>query len=102
MIDEAFAGDGELARRFPLAPAASGRPTAELITRVRDRPGHDRRYAIDSARIESELGFCPVESFETGIRKTLAWYLENETWWRGVMDGSYRDWIVRQYGTGAR
>jgi dTDP-glucose 4,6-dehydratase len=77
-----------------------GRPTASLITFVKDRPGHDRRYAIDATRIERELGFCPQESFESGIRKTLAWYLANESWWRAVMDGSYRKWIARQYGGG--
>ena len=68
-----------------------GRPTESLITFVRDRPGHDRRYAIDGSKIERELGFRPAESFETGIRKTVAWYLANEPWWRAVMDGSYRE-----------
>jgi dTDP-glucose 4,6-dehydratase len=102
LIDEAFAADGALARRFPRSPAASGRPSEELVTFVKDRPGHDRRYAIDGTRIERDLGFCPRESFETGIRKTLAWYLGNEPWWRGVMDGSYREWVQRQYGAGGK
>jgi dTDP-glucose 4,6-dehydratase len=97
LLDEAFAADPELGRRFPTAPAASGRPTAELITFVKDRPGHDRRYAIDSAKIERELSFSPCESFETGFRKTIEWYLANEPWWRAVMDGSYRRWVRRQY-----
>ena len=99
LVDEAFAADPTLARRFPRAPAALAKPTAELMTFVPDRPGHDHRYAIDASKIERELGFCPVESFETGIRKTLAWYLAHEPWWRGVMDGSYREWVQRQYGT---
>jgi dTDP-glucose 4,6-dehydratase len=101
LVDEAFAADGSLARRFPCAPAAAQRPTAELITFVTDRPGHDRRYAIDAGKIERELGFCPGETFETGIRKTLAWYLANESWWRSILEGSYREWVQRQYGPGA-
>jgi dTDP-glucose 4,6-dehydratase len=98
LVDEAMASDAELRRRFPRCPAGPGKSAASLITFVRDRPGHDRRYAINASRIEQELGFCPVESFESGIRKTLAWYLANEPWWRAVMDGSYREWIERQYG----
>jgi dTDP-glucose 4,6-dehydratase len=100
LVDEAFTADRALARRFPRSPAASGRPSDELVTFVNDRPGHDRRYAIDATRIERDLGFCRRESFETGIRKTLAWYLANQPWWRGVMDGSYRQWVQRQYGDG--
>ena len=65
---------------------------------MKDRPGHDRRYAIDTGKIERELGFCPEESFETGIRKTVDWYLRHEEWWRSVMDGRYRAWTARQYG----
>jgi dTDP-glucose 4,6-dehydratase len=61
-----------------------------LITFVRDRPGHDLRYAIDATKMEKELGWLPIESFETGIRKTVAWYLENQPWWQGVLDGSYQ------------
>ncbi len=99
LIDEAFAGDPGLARRFPRAPAAAGEPTERLITFVPDRAGHDRRYAIDAAKIEHELGFCPRESFETGLRRTIGWFLGNEGWWRAVMDGRYRAWVDRQYGT---
>ena len=98
MLDEAFAADQSLARRFPAGPAARGRPVSELVTYVKDRPGHDLRYAVDTAKIERELGFTPGESFETGLRKTVAWYLEHEPWWRGVMDGSYRDWVRLHYG----
>jgi dTDP-glucose 4,6-dehydratase len=68
------------------------------VTFVKDRPGHDRRYAVDARKIERELGFTPRESFETGLRKTVAWYLKHEPWWRGVMDGSYRAWMRQQYG----
>lgn len=73
------------------------KPSSGLITRVKDRLGHDRRYAIDASKISSELGYQPQETFETGIEKTLAWYLENEAWWRAVMDGSYRKWVDTNY-----
>jgi dTDP-glucose 4,6-dehydratase len=101
LVDDAFAGDQSLGGRFPQAPAALGRSSEELITFVRDRPGHDRRYAIDATKIQRELGFSPQESFESGIRKTLAWYLENEVWWRAVMNGSYRQWVRTHYGAAA-
>jgi len=69
-----------------------------LITFVKDRPGHPHRYAIDPTRIESELGWQPAETFETGIRKTVRWYLDNAEWIARVRDGRYREWIDRQYG----
>jgi dTDP-glucose 4,6-dehydratase len=67
-----------------------GAPHRKLITYVKDRAGHDRRYAIDATRIREELRYKPKESFQTGIRKTIQWYLDNESWWRSVMDGSYQ------------
>ena len=83
-----------MTRRWPsgfrACPAAAGRRCETLIRFVADRPGHDRRYAIDAGKIERELGFEPNVSFEDGLRMTLRWYLENEPWWRAVMDGSYR------------
>jgi dTDP-glucose 4,6-dehydratase len=97
LLDESFAAEPELAERFPHCPSAVGRSVAGLITYVKDRPGHDRRYAIDSTKLERTLGFCPAETFESGIRKTLAWYLANVEWWIAVMDGSYHDWVRRQY-----
>ena len=69
-----------------------------LITYVTDRPGHDRRYAIDAGKIERELGWKPQETFETGIRKTVAWYLENQSWVTNVTSGTYRQWVEKQYG----
>ena len=81
-----------------LKPAADSKPYASLITYVKDRPGHDRRYAIDARKIERELGWKPVETFETGIRKTVAWYLDNMNWVENVVSGEYRAWIDRQYG----
>jgi dTDP-glucose 4,6-dehydratase len=70
---------------------------ARLITYVKDRPGHDRRYAIDARKIERELGWRPAETFETGIRKTVEWYLANADWVSRVQSGSYRDWVARNY-----
>ncbi len=101
LVDDAFAADPALPARFPLCPAAGGRGCAGLISFVTDRPGHDRRYAIDAGKIERELGWVPRETFATGVRKTIAWYLAHEPWWRTVMDGSYRDWIRLQYTTSA-
>ncbi len=78
-------------------PGDSTVPHRKLITFVKDRPGHDRRYAIDARKIESELGWKPRESFETGMRKTIDWYLKNEEWVKEVTSGSYRKWIATQY-----
>lgn len=72
-------------------------PHKKLIRFVKDRPGHDRRYAIDSSKIEREMGWWPKETFETGIRKTIAWYLSHEDWVRDVTSGAYRQWIATQY-----
>jgi dTDP-glucose 4,6-dehydratase len=72
-------------------------PHQNLIQFVTDRPGHDRRYAMDTGKIESELGWKPRETFATGIRKTVQWYLDNETWVQGVTSGSYRQWMAKQY-----
>lgn len=69
----------------------------DLIVNVKDRPGHDRRYAIDASKIESELNWFPAETFETGIRKTVEWYLGNEKWVEDIISGDYRQWIERQY-----
>jgi len=71
---------------------------ARLITYVTDRPGHDRRYAIDARKIERELGWKPVETFESGIRKTVRWYLDNQPWVGHVQSGTYREWVDTQYG----
>ena len=70
---------------------------ARLITHVTDRPGHDRRYAIDARKIERDLGWRPAETFETGIRKTVRWYLDNADWVAHVQSGSYRDWVATNY-----
>ena len=82
-----------------LKPRADGKPYKEQITYVTDRPGHDRRYAIDARKIEQQLGWKPAETFETGIRKTVQWYLDNQAWVANVQSGGYRDWVAKQYGT---
>ena len=81
-----------------MRPRSDGRGYAEQITYVTDRPGHDRRYAIDARKIERELGWRPAESFESGIRKTIAWYLEHPDWVRGVTTGAHRQWVDQHYG----
>ncbi len=79
-----------------LRPDPAG-PRERLITFVKDRPGHDRRYAIDASKIEAELGWTPRETFASGIRKTVAWYLENQAWVAAVQSGAYREWMARNY-----
>ncbi|MFB0988756.1 MAG: dTDP-glucose 4,6-dehydratase [Gammaproteobacteria bacterium] len=90
LIDARFADDKTLASRFPDSPCAKGEPAKSLITFVIDRPGHDTRYAINASKISSELGYDPVEDFDSGLNKTVDWYLTNEAWWRSIQDGSYR------------
>lgn len=80
-----------------LQPRRDGNNYAQQITYVKDRPGHDRRYAIDARKIEQELGWRPAETFETGIRKTVAWYLQNAAWIERVQTGAYKDWITAHY-----
>ena len=84
-----------------LRPKADGTSYAAQITYVQDRPGHDRRYAIDARKLERELGWKPAETFETGIRKTVQWYLDNPEWVADVQSGAYREWVSRQYTEGA-
>ena len=81
-----------------LRPKADGSSYKTQITHVPDRPGHDRRYAIDARKIERELGWKPAETFETGIRKTVQWYLSHPEWVQHVQSGSYREWVNKQYG----
>jgi dTDP-glucose 4,6-dehydratase len=97
VADEAFRTERDLGSRFPGCPAARGGTSASLIQFVKDRPGHDRRYAIDCGKIEHELGYRAQVTLEAGLRHTFQWYLENEWWWRAVMDGSYQRWIETHY-----
>lgn len=78
-------------------PRADGKSHAEQITHVQDRPGHDRRYAIDARKIERELGWRPAETFDSGIAKTVQWYLDNPQWVQNVQSGAYREWVSQQY-----
>jgi dTDP-glucose 4,6-dehydratase len=80
-----------------LSPRQDGKQYKEQISFVKDRPGHDRRYAIDASKIERELGWKPAETFETGIRKTIHWYLDNQDWTENVTTGAYRDWVDKHY-----
>lgn len=80
-----------------LSSRSDGKKYAEQITYVTDRPGHDRRYAIDASKINRELGWKPAETFETGIRKTVEWYLDNQEWVQNVTSGAYKDWVSKQY-----
>lgn len=79
------------------SPRADGKSYAEQITYVTDRPGHDKRYAIDATKLHNELGWKPAETFETGIEKTVTWYLENQAWVQNVTSGEYRNWVDKQY-----
>jgi dTDP-glucose 4,6-dehydratase len=80
-----------------MRPRADGKSYQSQISYVKDRPGHDRRYAIDARKLEKELGWKPAETFETGIRKTVAWYLQNTEWVAHVQSGAYREWVSKQY-----
>jgi dTDP-glucose 4,6-dehydratase len=80
-----------------LRARADGKSYREQIAYVTDRPGHDRRYAIDASKIERELGWKPAETFETGIRKTVAWYLDHQEWVTNVQSGTYREWFKKNY-----
>ena len=81
-----------------LSPDSPVRPHAELVSFVKDRPGHDRRYAVDTSKIAAELGWRPSVDFETGLRRTVQWYLDNREWVAGVVSGAYREWIDQNYG----
>jgi dTDP-glucose 4,6-dehydratase len=80
-----------------LKPRADGKSYAKQISFVTDRPGHDRRYAIDANKVKRDLGWKPKETFDSGIKKTVQWYLDNPIWIEGVVSGSYRHWLQKQY-----
>ena len=96
-IDSKFKGCPELCKRFPNSPSAKGQTAQKLITHVRDRAGHDRRYAINAQKICENLDFFPNETFPSAIEKTIDWFLENEQWWRSIMDNTYKNWISSNY-----
>jgi dTDP-glucose 4,6-dehydratase len=98
-IDQRFAADKSLADRFPGCPAANGGSTRELMTFVKERPGHDRRYATCADKLAKELSFRADTTLAMGLRSTVGWYLSNESWWRAIQSGAYRDWMKLQYGS---
>ena len=97
-IDRRFSADAALGLCFPDCPAARRGSCRELMTFVKDRPGHDRRYAICADKLSQELGFRARTTLPEGIAKTVDWYLANESWWRPIQSGAYRDWVKLQYG----
>ncbi len=96
-VDARFDRHPELAQRFPQAPPSRGEKCEAMIRFVADRPGHDRRYAIDASRARRALGFRPQVAIDDGLERTVEWYAEHTAWWQAVMDGTYREWIARQY-----
>jgi dTDP-glucose 4,6-dehydratase len=97
LVDEYLGGRADLRRTYPAAPTASGKQSIELISHVRDRPGHDRRYAIDFKKAARELGYAPARDFATGLRATLDWYIANPGWWRALMGRRYAEWLEKNY-----
>ena len=97
-IDKRVSNDPAISARYPSCPAASGGQCRDLMTFVKDRPGHDRRYAICMDKLSSELGLRARTSLSEGLTRTIDWYLANETWWRQLLKGDYQDWIKLQYG----
>ena len=97
LADRHFAADARLRAEFPDSPAAQGRSAAELITHVRDRPGHDRRYAIDYRKAQRELGYGPGRDLAAGLESTFAWYLANTAWWRALLGRDYKAWVAKNY-----
>jgi len=96
-MDERMVADASLRAAFPQSPAATGRRSEELITYVRDRPGHDRRYAIDFRKATREVGYAPARNLAQGLSETLAWYLANTDWWQALLGDDYRAWIDKNY-----
>jgi dTDP-glucose 4,6-dehydratase len=97
LVDERLAGSEDLRKAFPASPAANGRRAVDLITHVRDRPGHDRRYAIDYRKAARELGYAPAHTLDGGLRATLDWYLDNTRWWQPLLGRDYAAWVEKNY-----
>jgi dTDP-glucose 4,6-dehydratase len=97
LVDESLTKDAGLRSAFPASPASSGGRAADLITHVRDRPGHDRRYAINYGKAQRELGYAPARDLTTGLRATLDWYLSHESWWRALLGRDYAAWVEKNY-----
>ena len=105
LVDRELLADPQNRALYPASPVFNGRHALELITHVRDRQGHDRRYAINANKIERELGWHPAETFASGLRRTVEWYLAHQDWVQQVTTGAYRQWIDLNYahrGSGTR
>jgi dTDP-glucose 4,6-dehydratase len=97
LVDAAFQSDTTLAARYPQSPPARGQRSRQLIAHVPDRPGHDRRYAVDCSKLRQRLGYSALTSLEAGLAATVRWYLANESWWRPTLSGEYRTWYAHEY-----
>lgn len=97
LVDERLGGAADLRQAFPASPAANGKRAEQLISHVRDRLGHDRRYAINFGKAASELGYAPARGLAKGLRATLEWYLSNTRWWQGLLGRDYAAWVEKNY-----
>jgi dTDP-glucose 4,6-dehydratase len=97
LVDECFGKRADLREAFPGSPAVGGKPAVDLITHVRDRLGHDRRYAINYTKAQRELGYAPGRDLATGLRATLDWYLANTRWWQALLGRDYASWLEKNY-----
>jgi dTDP-glucose 4,6-dehydratase len=97
LVDQYFAADPALRERYPESPASKGGGSAELIVHVRDRPGHDRRYAINYAKAQRDLNYAPARDLARGLRATLDWYLANRPWWGALLGRDYAAWVEKNY-----
>jgi dTDP-glucose 4,6-dehydratase len=97
LVDRTFGEREELRAAFPRSPAVQARQAVDLITHVRDRPGHDRRYAIDYAKAQRELGYAPARDLAAGLRATRDWYLSNTAWWKALLGRDYAEWLEKNY-----
>lgn len=98
LIDQSFSETPDLMKRFPGSPAGRGESCRSLVSFVTDRPGHDRRYAIDASYTKQALGYTPQETFDSGLARTVKWYLGNEPWWRRALTPGFSDWVAKNYG----
>jgi len=97
LVDQSIGERAELRATFPASPAAGGKPSLDLITHVRDRLGHDRRYAVNYSKAERELGYAPARDLVEGLRTTVDWYFSNTDWWRGLLGRDYASWLKKNY-----
>lgn len=101
-IDARFSDNAALAAQYPECPASTGTNCRSLMTYVRDRPGHDRRYAVNPAYAQQALGYAPDETFDSGLGQTVDWYIENQAWWHRAMSADFSDWLLKNYESQGR